>query len=539
MQTENPELNLLNICENIQDPLFILDSSGKIVFSNSSFTRLIDTSQDSNEKTIYDWLEPLRAETLMKKVKTSIQNQRVSHISIHQSNRWYNLSINPMKTAEGDYPKVVILAYDYTDNVEREMKLNSLAEELELSRDVIQDNASELAKAYDQLEFSRQELERFSKKLEEQNKLLIESDEKQKELNAQKDKFVSIISHDLRAPFTSILGYSDAMLSAWDGITNEEKLDFIEIINKAAKSQLELLDTLLHWSRLETNKVTLRPEVINMTQFVDNCIMNLSGIAQKKEISIINIINDEINIIGDHLLLSQVIQNIISNALKFTREGGKITVSLSGDPLKDKLTFSISDNGVGMPENIRLKLFRTDSKVARKGTSGEIGTGLGLLVCKQIIDLHDGEIWVDSIEGKGTTFSFTIPKAYPNVLIISKNEDERQIFKLLLQENHKEFSVTDVENLKDAEKLLIKPEYSLIIYSHLNNKSGADAFFEVINRNPQIKLIPTIVTSSIKDQDTIESYLNNGADFVLPSFPDKSQAADVLDKILFGLIHNQ
>ena len=96
-----------------------------------------------------------------------------------------------------------------------------------------------------------------------------------------------------------------------------------------------------------------------------------------------------------------------------------------------------------------------------------------------------------------------------------------------------------MQNLKEAEELFIKPEYSLIIYTQLNVKSEADTFFEVINRNPKIKLIPTIVTSSIKDQDIIESYLNNGADFVLPSFPDKAQATDVLDKILFGLIHNQ
>jgi signal transduction histidine kinase len=539
MASENLELNLLNICDNIQDPLFVLDGSGKIFFSNSAFDRLTNPIPEGREKNINNWLDSIRTETLLKKVKTSIQNLRVTRISIHQNSKWYNLSINPINTPNSECTKAVVLAYDYTENVEREMKLNSLAEELELSRDVIQDNAGELAKAYDQLEFSRQELERFSKKLEEQNKLLIESDEKQKELNAQKDKFVSIISHDLRAPFTSILGYSDALLTAWDGVTEEEKLDFIDIINKAAKSQLELLDTLLHWSRFQTKKVTVRPEVINMAHFVDNCIMNLSGIAQKKGISLKHDISEDINIIGDHMLLSQVIQNIISNALKFTKEGGKIIVSLSGNPENEMLTFSITDTGVGIPEHIRLKLFRTDSKVARKGTSGEVGTGLGLLVCKEIIDLHNGEIWVESIEGKGTTFSFTIPKAYFRILIISGNDEEYKYFKNLLEENHGEFNTFHAHTLKEADELLLKPEYSLIICTQLNDKTESDAFFELINRNSIVKLIPTVITSVIKDQDTLETFLSNGADFVLPVSADKSQIMDALDKILFGLIHNQ
>jgi signal transduction histidine kinase len=421
--------------------------------------------------------------------------------------------------------------------MEKLAELNNLAEELELSRDAFHDNASELARAYDELEYSRQELESFSKKLEEQNKLLQESEEKQKILNAQKDKFVSIISHDLRAPFTSILGYSEALTNAWETISESEKLDFIGIINKAAKTQLELLDTLLQWSRLETNRVHVKPEVVGMVNLVENCVIALSGIAQKKNIVIKISIPEKISVLGDHLLLSQVIQNLISNALKFTKSDGRITITYEGESDKYMQKFSIRDTGIGMPESIRTKLFHIDSKVSRKGTSGEAGTGLGLLVCKEIIDLHNGSISVESLENQGTTFFFTLPKAFQNVLIISDNKSNLEYLNKLVCEYFIDFKTILINNIDDSKGYFSEPEFSLLIYDKTSDSIDNDIFFDLINQNEKIQIVPTVLFIFNATQDTLEQYLSNGVDFIISKPFEDNLIIDTFTKILFGLLN--
>jgi signal transduction histidine kinase len=485
------------------------------------------------------WLEPAKEDIVLVKIAECIDSKKSCNTVIQHKKSWYNLSINPKIDSQNNCSSAIIIAYDYSDTMKKQMELNNLADELELSRDAFQDNASELAKAYDELEYSRQELERFSRKLGEQNKLLSESDEKQKILNAQKDKFVSIISHDLRAPFTSILGYSEALITAWNSITETEKLDFIGIINKAAKTQLELLDTLLQWSRLETNRVQVKPEVICALSLVENCVMSLSGIAQKKNILIEIIIPENISILGDHLLLSQVIQNLLSNALKFTRNGGKITIAYDGTDENNTYKFFIRDTGIGMPESIRTKLFRIDSKVSRKGTSGEAGTGLGLLVCKEIIDLHYGSIHVESVDNEGTSFFFSLPKAFPNVLLIKNELSENEYFNKLIKEYFPDFNIISVQNTTQAEKYFTNPELSLLLYDNDNDSDLNDKklFFDWINRDSIICNIPCILITSDIDQDTFESYLTNGIDFIITKPFDENLVIDTLTKILFGLLN--
>jgi PAS domain S-box-containing protein len=522
--------------DSIHNPIAVINKNGSVLYVNTAFQNITNKNFiEQNNLSISDYFGVDKGSNLLKKILKALQENQMVNATYQINKNWYCVSINPISDPEYQNECALVIANDITQLMEMQNELNRLAEDLEQSRDAVEENATKLAKAYDELEYQRQELESFSKKLEVQNRLLLESEEKEKILNAQKDKFVSIISHDLRAPFTSILGYSEALLSTWDSIAVEEKKEFIGIINKSAKSQLELLDTLLQWSRLETGRVQVRPEVINMYQLAKNCVFNLSGIAQKKQISIVNSIPENINVLGDHLLLSQVIQNLISNSLKFTKSGGSITLFSNGKTENNYIMFKLIDTGIGMPESIRSKLFKIDSKVSRKGTSGEAGTGLGLIVCKEIIDLHDGSILVESKEGEGTIFSFTLPNSYPGILIVSDDPKDIELLHNLVKENYTDHEAVFVRNFRESEDYLEKSNYSLIIYENSILEEDDD-FLEYIKKTSKMKLTPIILITTINKQEILESFLHNGVDFIIPRPIDVNKMTDTCNRIFYAMV---
>ncbi len=230
-----------------------------------------------------------------------------------------------------------------------------------------------------------------------------------KALNASKDKLFSIIAHDLRSPFHALLGLSDLLATEVDEFSREEIAKFASEMNSSLKNQFKLLENLLEWSRLQTGRMQYAPVKINLMEKVNDIIALLSGNALKKNISIINNVLNNAFVWADANMLQSILQNLLANAIKFTKSGGTIAVT-SESTDKKMVRIFVKDTGVGISKNNLQKIFRTDSTVTTQGTENERGTGLGLLLCKEMIERHGGTISVESELEKGTTFFFTLPE---------------------------------------------------------------------------------------------------------------------------------
>ena len=230
-----------------------------------------------------------------------------------------------------------------------------------------------------------------------------------KELNSSKDKFFSIIAHDLRSPFHALLGMSDLLATEVDEFSREEIKKFAGEMNTSLKNQFKLLENLLEWSRLQTGKVQYAPVKINLSEKVRDITALLAGNALKKNITITNLVLQSSFLFVDANMLQSILQNLVANAIKFTKPGGSIQISTKQK--NNMINILIKDSGIGISKENLHDIFRTDSTVTTLGTENERGTGLGLLLCKEMIERHGGTISVESELEKGTTFSFTLPKA--------------------------------------------------------------------------------------------------------------------------------
>jgi signal transduction histidine kinase len=238
--------------------------------------------------------------------------------------------------------------------------------------------------------------------LEEKNKTI-------SNINKQKDKFFSIIAHDLRGPFIGFLGLTELLAEDIDDMRKEE-IQFAAVNMRSSALNLnKLLENLLEWSRMEQGLISFSSQENLLLPIIKECVDTFDATANKKEIKILTDIREDITIFTDYNILQSVIRNILSNAVKFTPNGG--TIIIKGKEDKIKTTVSITDSGIGMDENILQNLFQLDIKTNRTGTENEPSTGLGLILCKEFIEKLGGKIWVESAENLGSTFYFSFPQA--------------------------------------------------------------------------------------------------------------------------------
>jgi len=229
-------------------------------------------------------------------------------------------------------------------------------------------------------------------------------------LDAEKDKFFSIIAHDLRSPFNSFLGFTQIMAEDLPSLTMAQIQEIALKMSKSATNLYGLLENLLEWSQMKNGAFTFAPEVIQLSLIIDVCIEIIQESARHKDIEIVNEIAIEVEVFADRNMIQTIIRNLVSNALKFTPKGGKISLTaILSD--RQSIEISIKDSGIGMSRNFIDNLFRIDFKTNRLGTEGEPSSGLGLLLCKEFVEKQGGKIWVKSEVGKGSTFSFSIPMA--------------------------------------------------------------------------------------------------------------------------------
>ncbi|NCC72514.1 MAG: PAS domain S-box protein [Sphingobacteriia bacterium] len=234
------------------------------------------------------------------------------------------------------------------------------------------------------------------------------TNEKLKELNSTKDKLFSIISHDLRSPFNALISLTEVMTDKEMDFTLEEMTEMAAGLHQSAKTTFKLVENLLQWSRLQRGLIKPEPRIVNINRLTEQIIENHADAIQQKNQTVETEINEKIMAMVDEKMIEAVIRNLLSNAIKFTPKHGKITVKASKDSLWS-IYICIADNGIGIPEDIKPLLFTVDEKKGRKGTEGETSSGLGLILCKEFIELNQGSIWVESEEGKGSAFYIRIP----------------------------------------------------------------------------------------------------------------------------------
>jgi len=225
---------------------------------------------------------------------------------------------------------------------------------------------------------------------------------------AEKDKFFSVIAHDLRGPFNGFLGLTELLVNEVSTLTVDEIQKMADVMKKSATNLFGLLGNLLDWSRMQRGMISFSPETIVLLPKITELLKLTAETAFKKDITVSCHIPDDLVVFADDTMLGGIIRNLISNAIKFTLRGGSIQVKAKYTE-RGTTEISIHDTGIGMNQNLIDDLFRLDCSISRKGTEGEASTGLGLNICKDFVEKHGGEITVESEEGKGSTFRFILP----------------------------------------------------------------------------------------------------------------------------------
>lgn len=230
-----------------------------------------------------------------------------------------------------------------------------------------------------------------------------------KEVNKSKDKFFSIISHDLKNPFNSLLGLLDLLIQRFDYYDDSKKKKLLKTLYKSSENTYKLLENLLEWSRTQSDKIEFVPEKINLNKTVFGIISFLQEIVNKKEIILSGDFKSQEFVFADKNMLNTVLRNLISNAIKFTPNKGQIIVSAKRQKDNKYIEISVLDTGVGIDSETIGNLFDIGSNTSTSGTNNEKGTGLGLILCKEFVEKNGGKIWVENELNKGSNFSFTLP----------------------------------------------------------------------------------------------------------------------------------
>lgn len=241
-----------------------------------------------------------------------------------------------------------------------------------------------------------------------QAEMLLEKQAKElQELNATKDKFMSIIAHDLRSPFNAIIGFSDLMIKNFHQLDEETFLKGLKIIESASNHAYKLLENLLIWARNQTEKSQFSPEILNLSQLVHEALKTIESTAVHKKISFSTSINKNLQVFADQNMLDSIIRNLVTNAIKFSFKEGKVRIKAI--LTENGVCISVSDKGIGISSERLASIFEIDKHTNTNGTENELGSGLGLILCKDFVTRHNGEIWIESTLNKGTKVSFTLP----------------------------------------------------------------------------------------------------------------------------------
>ncbi len=342
----------------------ITDLEGNIVYANKKFTELtgytLDEVKSKNPK-------------ILKSRKTAPEVYNKLWLTIKSGKMWKGELINLKKNGEEFVENILIApVFDYYGKV-----INYIA---------VKEDITERKRQEEIIRLSNLKLE---------------------ESNATKDRFFSIIAHDLRNPFSAILGFSELLMRNFDKYDKVKVLNFINNIHTATKNTYKLLENLLEWAQIQRDAMVFKLEKIKLNTLIQEQVEVLTEQAKNKAIDISYNCEENIYIAADRNMITTVVRNLISNALKFTNKGGEVKIKATTD--NEKTILTVTDNGIGMDETTKNNLFKFDSNQSRRGTANESGTGLGLVLCKEFINKHNGNILVRTEINKGTEFEIILP----------------------------------------------------------------------------------------------------------------------------------
>ena len=245
-------------------------------------------------------------------------------------------------------------------------------------------------------------------KLKKFNLSLLKLNGELEKVNNQKDKFFSIIAHDLRSPFQGFLGLTQSFSEEASSYSAQELSQLSNEMHQMADNLFSLLNNLLEWAQMQKGSMSFQPKEHSLSDLIAGNVQSLKCRSNQKEVAIINKVVGFYQVYVDEEMINSVLLNLLSNAVKFTRRGGTVTIAVKKTE-NQMVEISVIDTGVGIQKSLISKLFKIGEKTGKKGTDGELSTGLGLLLCKEFIEKNGGRIWVESEEGVGSTFYFTLP----------------------------------------------------------------------------------------------------------------------------------
>ena len=260
---------------------------------------------------------------------------------------------------------------------------------------------------FHQFSKNRKQKAKLEASIREKTQELEQANEELKLSNSTKDKFFSIIAHDLKSPFNSLLGFSEILQEDWFGLDESRRFELVSIMHKTLGETYQLLINLLDWSRLQRHKMICEPDKVDLYDLVESIKSQFAAMALQKDISIISSISPNTVVLADKEMVSAILRNLLSNAIKFTQSRGRIIIYARKK--EDQLHCCIEDTGVGISKDIIAKIFDVEQNTTTRGTNGEKGTGLGLILCKEFATLNKGDLHLKSQEGKGSTFCFSLP----------------------------------------------------------------------------------------------------------------------------------
>lgn len=376
-----------NLFNATYDGIISIDDSNKAELINKQAAKMFTLKKGDNIDSIISEDMQTKFRNLLSEFRASNDKSfKIESKGVHKIGLIIPIEITFLKFKMFESSNFTLIINDITEKVEANNEIENLIEEMQISREIIEQSASEQVMLNSKLYEQQEELEL---------------------LNASKDKFFSIIAHDLKNPFQTLLGYSEVLSKDINELEKKDIELFAKNLNNSAQKLFKLLENLLHWSRIQRGAITYTPETVDLYLISELNIDLVAFRVNEKGITLTNKVIPGTECYADPNMLDTIIRNLISNAIKFTPKGGKI--ELHSELNSNHVLYSVSDTGVGMTDEVMQKIFRIDKHHTTQGTDKEEGTGLGLILCHDLAQKNNGSLSVKSQIGLGSTFTVKIP----------------------------------------------------------------------------------------------------------------------------------